>query len=68
MDLFKVTMQRMVGHAAHGRPSHTVTQWPYLLESKFVDLRVCYVIVRTVRGTSGEILEILESSSVDICV
>ena len=61
-------------YAAHGRtsvicrPSHTVTQWTYLLVSKFVDLRVCYVIVRTVRGTSGEILEILESSSVDTCV
>ena len=61
-------------YVAHGRtsvrcrPSHAVTQWPYLLESKFVDLRVCYVITRTVRGTSGEILEILESSSVDTCV
>ena len=37
------------------------------LESKFVDLPVFRANVGTLRGSSGELAEILEHRSVDIC-
>ena len=51
--------------AAHGRASvryrrsQTIIQRLHHLESKFVDLRVCSVTVVTLRGRSGEIVEVL---------
>ena len=45
----------------------TIIQWLHHLESKFLDLGVCIVNVGTLRGRSGEILEMLEHNSVDIC-
>ena len=48
------------------RPSWTVIKQLHRLQSKFVDLRVYSVNVKTLRGRSGEILEMLERRS-DIC-
>lgn len=49
------------------RTSQTVIQQLDHQECKFVDLRVCNLNVGTLRGWSGEIAEMLERWSIDIC-
>lgn len=49
------------------RPNQTTTQWLHHLESMFEGLQVCSVDVGTLRGTSGEIVEMLKQGSVDNC-
>ena len=48
------------------KPNQTVIQRFDHLESKFADLLVCSVNVGTLRGSSGEVVEMLERRSVNI--
>ena len=56
LELFKVAHGRA---SVRYRRSQTIIQRLHHLESKFVDLRVCSVTVMTLRGRSGEIVEVL---------
>ena len=56
LELFKVAHGRA---SVRNRRSQTIIQRLQHLQSKFVDLRVCSVTVVTLRGRSGEIVEVL---------
>ena len=47
--------------------SQTLIQQQHQIESKSIDFPVCSVNVGTFKGQSGEIAEMLEHRSIDIC-
>ena len=58
---------------AHGRasvgckPSQTIIKRLHQTDNDFVDFRLCSLNVGTLRGRSGEIVEMLERRSIDMC-
>ena len=50
------------------RPCQTVIQCLYCQESNLINLIVCSINVWTLKRRSGEIADMLESTSIDLCV